>query len=125
MTSIAGFTAGSTEDHDLQLDAAGNLLMVTALEDLRQRVVERLLFWVGEWYLDIADGVSYRTDIFQRQLSVGLASAEVTAKIRAVEGVVSVSGVQAVIDATSRRFSYAATVHSAFGSTEVNIGRVN
>ena len=119
MLSIAGFPVGSTDGHDLQLDAAGNLLIVSALEDLRQRIVERLLFWVGEWYLDVIDGVDYRAEVFLRPISAGLASAEVSAQIRAVDGVQAVSDVTATIDPDTRRFAYRATVHSDFGRTVI------
>ena len=120
--TLAGFPIASTTNHDLQLDATGNLLIVTGLEGLRQRVLERLLFWVGEWFLNAPDGVDYREEIFQRPISSGLAAAEISEQIRSVEGVDNVSRVTASIDPDTRRFHYSATVHSSFGDTEVNIG---
>ena len=51
--TIAGFQPGNflIADQDLQLDEHGNLLIVDGLEDVRQRVLFRLRFWLGQWYL--------------------------------------------------------------------------
>ena len=35
-------------------------MVLSGIDAVRQRVIERLRYHVGEWYLDLADGVPYR-----------------------------------------------------------------
>ena len=107
------------DNQDLHLDTFGNLAVVQDLEDIRQRTVERLQFWIGQWFLDVGDGVPYRSEVFTRPTNAGLAAALVSDTIREVEGVTGVRDVIASIDAPTRRFSYTATIDTPFGSTTV------
>ena len=120
--TIAGFQPGNSliADQDLQLDENGNLLIVDALEDVRQRVLFRLRFWLGQWYLLAHDGVPYRPEIFQRPTTVGLAAAVVSDQIRSLDEVTGVSRVSATIDPLTRRMTYQATVSTPHGSMDIN-----
>ena len=115
--SFSAFPGDDTQD--MHLDGRGNLALVRDLEDIRQRVAERLRFWLGEWYLESESGVPYRSAVFTRPVTAGLAASAVTEKIRSVEGVLRVSNVEAVIDPVTRRFRYSAVVHSEYGSMTV------
>lgn len=52
--------------HDLALDASGNLKVVTDNEAIAQHVKQRLLFYRGEWFLDVLSGVPWFQDVFVR-----------------------------------------------------------
>lgn len=106
---------------DLRLDARGDLEVVSEREDVRQRVIERLAFWRGEWFLDARQGVPYLTEIFTRPASADLAESVITAEIRSVEGVTDVTEVEVSIDTDTRRLSYAARVSTAYGTAEVTL----
>ena len=105
---------------DLTLDANGNLSVIDGLPALRQRVVQRLRFWQHEWFLDYADGVPYYSAVFQRPINAGLASAILVSEVMKVAEVTRVSNVSSVLNPVSRRLAWSCTVHSAFGSTEVD-----
>ena len=119
--TISAFAADDTraEGQDIRLDARGNLEIVDGLEDVRQRVLERLRYWLAQWFLRVEDGVPYRPEIFQRSTSVGLASAVVSDQIRSVEEVIGVSNVVAEIDPVTRRMTYAARVSTTQGTMEI------
>ena len=114
--TLSAFAADETAGQDIRLDARGNLAIATGTEDVRQRVVERLRFSLGEWYLSVHDGVPYRSEIFNRSTTVGLAQAIVTEQIERVDGVATVSGVQAAIDPATRRMTYSAVVTTDDGA---------
>ena len=119
--TIAGFAPGASliDGQDLQLDENGNLLIVEGLEDVRQRVLFRLRFWLGQWFLAVQDGVPYRPEIFQRPTSVGLAAAVVSDKIRSLDEVTGVANVFASIDPLLRRMTYQCTVQTPHGDMDL------
>lgn len=51
------------DSHDLVLTDY-DLTLNTGLALVQQRLKQSLLFFLGEWYLDITDGVPYYQDIF-------------------------------------------------------------
>ena len=107
---------------DIRLTPRGDLEVVTDLEDVRQRTIERLRFWLGQWYAAYRKGVPYRSEIFTRPISAGLASTIVSDHIRTVDGVRQVKNVRARIDPRTRVFFYTATCVSNFGEFEVGDG---
>ena len=115
--TISAFDAAGVQD--LHLDRLGCLAVADGLEDVRQRVIEKLRFWFGTWFLDPTDGVDYRAEVFVRPISAGLASALVTDTIRDVEGVNGVREVVASIDPVERQFTYSAQIDTPYGSTQV------
>ena len=120
--TLAAFSTDTvtTDAQDIRLDRHGDLLVVDELEDVRQRVLMRLRWWIGQWFLLVRDGVPYRPEIFQRSTSVGLAAAVVSDQIRRVAGVTAVRDVVASIDPTSRLMQYSATIDTLFGSLQMD-----
>lgn len=121
MRTLSAFAAGDrfALDQDLRLDARGDIAIETGAEDVRQRVIERLRYWRGEWYLASGEGVPYLQEVFSRPISAELAQTIVSDEIRSVEGVREVSGVRAEIDPETRRLAYAAQVETDFGAVSV------
>ena len=116
--TLSAFGPGGQQDdgQDLRLTPTGDLELVDDLESVRQRVIERLQTWAGQWYLDRETGIPYRAEIFARPTSVGLAGAVVSDKIRSVEGVTRVIRVIVEIEPVARRMTYTATGQTPFGS---------
>ena len=119
--TISAFEADSGSPQDLRVTPRGDLEIVSEREDVRQRVIERLRFWFGQWFLRVQEGIPYRNEVFTRPISAGLAATLVTEQIRAVEGVTGVSGVTARIEPEDRRLVYQATVHTADGPVAVGV----
>ena len=97
--------------------AAGNLVVVGGLEALRQRVQQRLRFWVHEWFLDYEDGVPYINEIFQRPLPIGLASTIIVDHILRIDEVERVTDVVTNFDVGERRLSWSASVYWRMGGS--------
>ena len=120
--TISAFAPGeqAIDGQDIRITATGDLEIVDGLEDVRQRVIERLRFWLGQWFLGVHDGVPYRPEIFQRPTSVGLAAAVVSDQIRSVDEVTGVSKVFAEIDPLTRKMTYTATVSTPHGEMSMS-----
>lgn len=120
MTTLSAFAAGAAGNQDLRVDAMGNLDLARGLESVRQRVIERVRFFAGEWFLDAAAGVPYYQRILTRPADTVLAAVAITDQIRDVDGVVDVRDVRAVIDPATRRLTWSATVDTDAGAAAVN-----
>ena len=66
------------DQQDVHLDSRSSLGVATGLEDVRQRVVETLKLWRGEWFLDTTRGVPYADEIFRRPAVAGLISSAIS-----------------------------------------------
>ena len=92
---------------------------VDGIESVRQRVVQRLQMFRGEYYLDTRQGVPYIDDILKHQYDENLARRVVTDAILSVEDVVSVSDVALNFNADTRTLSWTSNVQTIFGGITV------
>lgn len=97
-------------------DLAPDLEFVQGLEGLRQRVVQRIRFFLGEWFLDRAAGTPYQRDVLVRPISIGLSLTAISHAIRSVEGVRGVSDIEGEIDRTTRTLDFRCRVESDYGT---------
>ena len=49
---------------DLELSASGDFVWIDGPAQIRQRIAARLKFWLGEYFLDIRQGIPYLRDFF-------------------------------------------------------------
>ena len=89
--------------------------IVTGVESVRQRVVQRIRFRLGSWFLALLRGTPYSPEIFGRQSVLGLATRTITDTILGVEDVTGVSGIESTLNADARIMSYSATVSTIYG----------
>ena len=85
------------------MDGRGNLVIEQGLEAVRQRVLQRLHFVRGEWFLSESDGVPYYQDIFDQPYGEGLAARMIASEVLKVSGVDNVEVVSASLDSAGRR----------------------
>lgn len=52
--------------HDLYLDPSGNIQFIDGIEAILQNIKIKLEFWLGNWFLNVAEGVPYREVILVR-----------------------------------------------------------
>lgn len=77
--------------NDLHLDAAGNLVMVQDAYAIGQHIRQRLMFWKGEWFLDLDAGVDWKNEVFARRPEQkDFADAVIKREIATTPGVVSI-----------------------------------
>lgn len=106
-------------DGDLTLDKNGNMQVVTDLEGLRQKIIQKLTLFKGEWFLDVEAGLPYFQDVLIKGVDVGLVSTLINTEILDEPEVLEVTEFTADLDPDTRKFTYAATVSTVFGETEI------
>ncbi len=105
---------------DLSVDGRGNLVIEQGLEAVRQRVLQRLHFVRGEWFLSDSDGVPYYQDIFGQPYNEGLAARVIASEILKVTGVADAEVLSISLDPPAgRRLSLALRVETDFGQMTI------
>ena len=106
---------------DIHVTHEGNLALVDELTSVEQRVLERLRFWRNEWFLGFNDGVPYLSEIFERPITVGLASTILASEAMKVTDVLDVYDIEAEIDPATRTLIWSATIRTEFGNTSLGV----
>ena len=124
MRTISAFAPGQADlgEQDIRLDPRGNLAVEVELEDVRQRWIERLRFWRGEWFRDVTEGTPYHGDLFgDDPQSAAMAGAVLTSIGLSVDGVNSISNARTSIDPSNRRLTYSAVGHTGYGDMQIDL----
>ena len=123
MSTISAFIENDPDasPQDIQISSQRQVVVARGVEDVRQRVIEKLRHWRGEWFLDRNSGMPYLDAILQRPLTPELASAAIRFEIRKVNGVTGVRDISFSLDPHTRRRTWRATVEWAEGEFEVTI----
>lgn len=116
-------------NHDLALGAGGGLMVLSGIDAVRQRVIERLRYHVGEWYLDLADGVPYRDGddpILSHIQGPELAASRLASHVEGivygiVDGPVSVVAQEVRLDRATRRLQCTLVIQIPEGETVVEV----
>lgn len=109
-------------DEELKLDGKGNLLVLTGIEGLKEKVLSRLQLWKGSWFLDITAGVPYLQEI------LGVFAVD---KCRLVRGIIGneilkepdvISIVESSCAEGERDVAVVFKLKTVYGKTEVKYG---
>ena len=90
--------------HDLLLDADSALALVTDAEAVGQHAKQRLMFYRGEWFLDITAGMPWVQSILVRPFDAAVAASYVKSETLGTAGVVSILAYDAKVDAATRGY---------------------
>lgn len=90
--------------------------LVVDKDHVRQSLKIRLLFFLGEWFLDITAGVAYYQEIFKKHPK-GLARVEAIFKeaITGTPGVKTLTDFRYTFDAPNRVYNFSFVVDTIFG----------
>ena len=80
----------------------GSLVVIEGLEQIRQRIASRLKLFVGEWFLDLREGVPYYRDVLVKNPNLPLVRSLFRRVILDTPGVLSVAKIDIVVDFTTR-----------------------
>ncbi len=104
----------NADNRDLDL-SSGNLILVTGILEVRQKIITRLRFFLGEWFLDTRLGFPY----FERVLGVKATLVEAEQLFRQVilstPGVIEVLSFTTSFDNVSRAYSLGFKARSTDG----------
>jgi hypothetical protein len=89
-------------------------------EGVAQAVKTRLALWVGEWFLDITEGMPWNAQVIGKRLRGKNYDAAIRQRILETEGVLELSDYTSTIDPNTRALSVAATITTAYGTTTIS-----
>lgn len=89
-------------------------------EGVGQSVKTRLLLWIGEWFLDIDEGVPYMQAIIGKKTKQE-ADIAIQERILSTEGVTELLDFQSEIDPDTRKISMSCSIDTIYGPTKVQI----
>ena len=123
MSTISAFLTNDPDasPQDIQISSQRQVVIARGAEDIRQRVIERLRHWRGEWFLDRDSGMPYLEAILQRPVNAVLASSAIRSQIRSVNGVTGVRNVSSSLDPITRVRRWSAIVSWEEGEIEVTV----
>ena len=109
------------KDHDIFINSNGNLDLITGIEALSQKCEQRILLFLGEWFLDVTRGLPYFQNILGYGKDKAIVTNIITTELKKEKEVLQVLSDNFVYNANDRAYIYNATIISEFGKEEVNI----
>ncbi|WP_110993123.1 hypothetical protein [Pseudomonas sichuanensis] len=88
-------------------------------EVVAQAVQTRLQLNKGEWFLDVADGMPWSTEVLGER-TVATRDAAVKKRILGTNGVIQIDTYTSSFAADTRRFTVSATITTAYGQTTIS-----
>lgn len=99
---MADFLLDSTGDLDF---STNDLVIVEGIEAIRQELQIRYRFFLGEWFLNEAEGTPYFENVLKKNASDAQVQAVLTEVARTTPGVVEVRSYAADLDTENRRLT--------------------
>jgi hypothetical protein len=87
-------------------------------ETVAQAVVTRLGLWMGEWFLDNAEGTPYAQAVLGKYTRQTIEPA-IRQRILETDNVTAITALNLVIDPDARKATINATIDTAFGQTVI------
>ena len=111
-STISVFLSGDPDalPQDIQITPQKQIEIARGAEDIRQRVIERLRHWQGEWFMDRNSGVPYMEGVFSRPVSLVVVASVLRHAIRQVRGVSGVTLLSLSLDPENRKLVWSADV---------------
>ena len=106
----------SLQNKDLHINDNGLIVTVDKAAALLQKIHQRLLFFLGEWFLDATRGVPYFENILGGY-NFEIISSIFTNEILKEESVENVINTEVSFDAVHRKFTYSCGIISLYGLT--------
>lgn len=105
-----------TSNHDLAL-VAGNLVLCRDVRAITQHVEARLRFFLGEWFLDLREGVPYWEEVFVKNPDVSVVRTLLSRVITETPGVVDLTTAEFRFDPQERILYYTIEFSTDTGQT--------
>lgn len=96
--------------------SGGDFAVVSGREAIRQQLRIRLLFFFGEWFRDISDGVDYPGEILARPFRSSAAAREIRRNVIRVDGLTSIVDVKFTENKQTQTVTVALTYRDRFST---------
>lgn len=87
---------------DLDLSASGDLQLTTGVAAVQQAVVQAMRQLTKDWFLDLAAGLPYRSELFEGRGLTPAFESVLQARVLAVPGILGLLTWQATVDRKNR-----------------------
>jgi hypothetical protein len=88
---------------DLELSATGDFVWIEGPAQIRQRIAARLKFWLGEYFLDVRQGVPYLRDVLVKNPDLNVIDSLFRRIVLSTPGVLSLSNFAIRFERAERR----------------------
>lgn len=109
LDSNGDYTLGTPADFHINTPAA-----------VAQAVKTRLALWVGEWFLDVTEGMPWNEQVVGKRLRGKNYDAAIRQRILGTDGVSEISDYSSSIDPDTRALSVSCTITTAYGTTQLS-----
>jgi hypothetical protein len=103
------------ETGDLAIDA-NELVLVSAADEVAQRLRCRLRSFLGDWFLNVTQGVPYRDEVFAKRNAPSRVEAAIKKEILTTSGVQELLEYTQVLDGSTRRMTVDFKVRATDGT---------
>jgi len=111
-----------------KLTATGDMVFGNGLLDfyinspaaVAQSVETRLRLWLGEWFVDIAEGTQYQTNVLGTGKSTS-AGPTIRQRILETEGVTEIVTFDLTINPDARSLKIVALINTIYGQTNIEV----
>ncbi len=106
-------------ENDLFLDPlTGSIARAKDAQEVAQHVRSRLLFYLGEWFLDIETGMPWFQRIFAKPANLTETEARMKSEIQGTPGVLKIDTFELIFDRTTRKVRVAFSLTTTYGTVE-------
>ena len=106
--------------NDLELNSRGQFIVIEGKEAVRQAVIHRLRFFLGEWYRYPNEGVAYFDVVLGRLFDAVVWHNFFRTELLSVMGVTTVSVNSLLLDERTRIPVYNLTIDTEYGPIDVS-----
>lgn len=108
--------------NDLELDElTGMIKMVSDGDEVCQQVRTRLLFYLGEWFLDTSVGIPYFQEVFTKPAIISLVESRLKDEIISTPGVLSLDTFATNFNSTTRALTVSFSATTIYGSVSSSL----
>ena len=104
----------NAKKHELIIEN-GDMLLINNAERIAQQIKITILEWLGEWFLDLRDGVPYREYVLIKNPNLNHIRSILITKMSAVNGVDKVKTMTLDLDKKNRVLTVDFEVLTSFG----------
>ncbi|MBO2926643.1 hypothetical protein [Metapseudomonas otitidis] len=105
-------------DGDYTFGRSQQDFLVNTPETVGQAVMTRLRLWLGEWFINTADGLPWKSQVLGEHTRATY-DAAIKNRILQTQGVRQIDSYESSFDGETRRLSVRATITTQYGQTSI------
>ncbi len=107
------------DNNDIAIEN-NDIVLITAVDEVRQRLLENLRTFKGEWFLDLELGIPYYQDILKKNIDLNVIETILKDAILDSPGVLELLDFSLDLDDSTRQLDVNFTVRASEGEIVIN-----